>query len=47
MTEAFNAASEIPESYSIDQEIDWNAPYVDVSLWVELPFLADGGGHNR
>ncbi len=38
MTEAFNAASEIPESYSIDQEIDWNAPYVDVSLWVELPF---------
>jgi hypothetical protein len=28
----------IPESYCVGQELDWNAPWIDVSLWVELPF---------
>lgn len=28
----------VPESYSIDEEISWDAPWIDVSLRVELPF---------
>jgi hypothetical protein len=31
-----NAA--IPSSYSIGQEIKWDAPWIEVYLWVELPF---------
>lgn len=29
---------EPPENYSIDDEINWDAPWVDVCLRVELPF---------
>lgn len=29
---------ELPQSYSIAQEIDWTAPWVEVTLRVELPF---------
>ncbi len=28
----------LPERYLIGEEIDWDAPWTDVSLWVELPF---------
>lgn len=28
----------IPSSYFIGQEINWDAPWVEVCLWVELPF---------
>jgi hypothetical protein len=31
-----NAA--IPSSYAIGQEIKWVAPWIEVYLWVELPF---------
>ena len=43
-----------PESYSISQELNWNAPWIDVSLRLELPFWVmtenvtvpvDIGGH--
>lgn len=29
---------QLPSSYSIDQDIDWNAPHVPVALFVELPY---------
>lgn len=32
------ATSRAPRSYSIDQEIDWGAQWVEVALRVELPF---------
>lgn len=47
--------SELPAQYYIGQEIDWDAAWVDVSLWVELPFWlmvedttveVEVGGHN-
>lgn len=28
----------IPNSYFIGQEIKWDAPWIEVYLWVELPF---------
>jgi hypothetical protein len=28
----------IPSSYFIGQEIKWDAPWIEVYLWVELPF---------
>jgi hypothetical protein len=29
---------DIPRSYAVGQEINWGAPWIDVNLWVELPF---------
>lgn len=29
---------ELPDSYYVGQELDWNAPWAPVSLWVELPY---------
>jgi len=29
---------DIPSSYFVGQEINWEAPWIDVCLWVELPF---------
>lgn len=35
----------LPESWWVGKELDWNAPLIDVSLWVELPFwLMTGDG---
>jgi len=28
----------LPTQFTIGDDIDWNAPWADVSLWVELPF---------
>ncbi len=28
----------IPSSYFVGQEINWDAPWIEVYLWVELPF---------
>jgi len=28
----------IPEHYTVGDELDWNAPWIDVCLWTELPF---------
>jgi len=48
-----NAA--IPSSYFIGQEIKWDAPWIEVYLWVELPFwlmtgnttvFVEVGGHD-
>lgn len=45
----------LPASYFIGEEIDWSASWIDVSLWVELPFWlmiedttvdVEVGGHN-
>jgi len=45
----------IPSSYIVGQEIKWDAPWTDVSIWVELPFWlmvgnttvsVEVGGHN-
>lgn len=33
-----NTQSKRPEVYVLGQELDWSAPWVDVQLWVELPF---------
>ena len=30
--------ADIPSSYFVGQEINWEAPWIDVYLWVELPF---------
>jgi hypothetical protein len=30
--------ADIPSSYAIGQEINWEAPWIEVYLWVELPF---------
>lgn len=27
-----------PESFAIGDDLDWDAPWIDVSVWVELPF---------
>ena len=27
-----------PDSYILGQELDWDAPWIDASLWTELPF---------
>jgi hypothetical protein len=27
-----------PDSFAIGDDLDWDAPWIDVSLWVELPF---------
>jgi hypothetical protein len=46
---------DVPSRFFIDEEINWDAPWVDVSLWVELPFWlmvedttvnVEVGGHN-
>ncbi|HEY6466996.1 MAG TPA: hypothetical protein VIY69_13445 [Candidatus Acidoferrales bacterium] len=46
---------DLPDRYSIDEEINWDAPWIGVSIWVELPFWlmvedstlsVDVGGHN-
>lgn len=34
----YSPGSSIPSSYCIGDEINWEAPWVDVSLWIELPF---------
>lgn len=35
----------LPESWWVGKDLDWNAPLIDVSLWVELPFwLMTGDG---
>jgi hypothetical protein len=45
----------IPSSYFVGQEIKWDAPWIEVNLWVELPFWlmtgnttvsVEEGGHN-
>lgn len=28
----------LPDSYILGQELDWDAPWIDASLWTELPF---------
>jgi hypothetical protein len=30
--------SRLPEQFAIGDDIDWNAPWADANLWVELPF---------
>lgn len=30
--------ADIPSSYAVGQEINWEAPWIEVYLWVELPF---------
>jgi hypothetical protein len=35
----------LPESWWVGKDLEWDAPLVDVSLWVELPFwLMTGDG---
>ena len=29
---------DIPSRYFVGQEINWDAPWIEVFLWVELPF---------
>jgi hypothetical protein len=36
--EGKNFMGRVPESYFVGQELNWGAPWVDVCLWVELPF---------
>src|SRR5215204_166270 len=33
-----NAEQGLPDAYIVGQELNWNAPWVDVYLRVELPF---------
>lgn len=31
-------ATAIPEHYAVGDNLNWDAPWIDVSLWIELPF---------
>lgn len=33
-----NATTQIPEHYTIGDRLDWDAPWIKIRLWTELPF---------
>lgn len=40
-----SAETPLPESWWVGKDLEWDAPLVDISLWVELPFwLMSGDG---